>query len=148
MFRRSKQETAPAPVVEKVGGKGRPTPSRKEAQAAAKAWAKAPRTRREQLAAQRSARSESSQRIRQGLKAGEERYLPPRDKGPVKRFIRDFVDSRFSFIELMVPILIVSMLLGYSGNRNNQHNQCNVNLFHTNISFNWFVCLYGADWCW
>ena len=33
----------------------------------------------------------------------------------MRRFIRDFVDSRFSFIELMVPLLIVSMVLGYSG---------------------------------
>ena len=47
---------------------------------------------------------------------GDERYLPSRDRGPVRRFIRDFVDSRFSFIELMVPLLVVSMVLGYSGN--------------------------------
>ena len=26
------------------------------------------------------------------------------------------MDSRFSFIELMVPLLIVTMILGYSGN--------------------------------
>ncbi len=50
------------------------------------------------------------------MKTGDERYLPPRDKGPVRRFIRDFVDSRFSFIELMVPLLVVTMVLGYSGN--------------------------------
>ena len=41
------------------------------------------------------------------MRTGDERYLPPRDKGPVKRFIRDFVDSRFSFIELMIPLLLV-----------------------------------------
>jgi hypothetical protein len=34
----------------------------------------------------------------------------------VRRFIRDFVDSRFSFIELMIPLLIVTMVMGYSGN--------------------------------
>ena len=49
------------------------------------------------------------------MKAGEERYLLARDKGPVRRFIRDFVDSRFSFIELMIPLLIVTMVMGYSG---------------------------------
>ena len=49
------------------------------------------------------------------MKTGDEKYLPARDRGPVRRFIRDFVDSRFSFIELMVPLLIVSMVLGYSG---------------------------------
>ena len=30
------------------------------------------------------------------MKAGDENYLLARDKGPVRRFIRDFVDSRFS----------------------------------------------------
>jgi hypothetical protein len=120
LFRRTKSETT-APVETdatdtKVGGKGRPTPSRKEAEAAAKARAKVPRTRKEQMAAQRAARGESSTKIRQAMRTGDERYLPARDKGPVRRFIRDFVDSRFSFIELMVPLLIVTMILGYSGN--------------------------------
>jgi len=101
---------------ERPGAKGRPTPTRKEAEAAARARAKVPRTRKEQLAAQRAARGESSARIREGLKSGEERYLPARDRGPVRRFIRDFVDSRFTLIELMVPILVVTMILGYSGN--------------------------------
>ena len=100
----------------KSSGKGRPTPTRKEAQAAAKARAKPPRTRREIAAAQRGSRTESSQRVRQGMRAGEEKYLLPRDKGPVRRFIRDFVDSRVSFVELLIPLLIVTMVLGYSGN--------------------------------
>ena len=119
MFRRSKTDTpdttadqAPA----KNGGKGRPTPSRREAEAAARARAKAPRTRKEQARAQRATRAESSQQVRAAMKAGDERYYMPRDQGPVRRFIRDFVDSRFSFIELMVPLLVVTMILGYSGN--------------------------------
>ena len=120
MFRRRESvpelQATPQAVPERPGAKGRPTPSRKEAEAAARARAKAPRTRKEQLAAQRAARGESSARIRQGLKSGEERYLPARDRGPVRRFIRDFVDSRFTLIELMVPILVLSMILGYSGN--------------------------------
>lgn len=119
LFRRSKSETITPTETDatdpKVGGKGRPTPSRKEAEAAAKARAKTPRTRKEQMAAQRAARGDSSSKVREAMKTGDERYLPPRDKGPVRRFIRDFVDSRFSFIELMVPLLIVTMILGYSG---------------------------------
>jgi hypothetical protein len=116
VFRRSSSEPTPT-VPDKVGGKGRPTPSRKEAEAAARARAKVPRTRKEQMAAQRAARGESSQRMREAMKNGDERYLPARDRGPVRRFIRDYVDSRFSFIELMVPLLVLSMILGYSGNR-------------------------------
>ena len=97
-------------------GKGRPTPKRREAEAAARARAKTPRTRKELAAAQRSARSESSKTVRAGMKAGDERYMLPRDKGPVRGFIRDFVDSRISFIELIIPVLLITMILGYSGN--------------------------------
>ncbi len=118
MFRRTKSETdaAAAPTVEKAAGKGRPTPTRREAEEAAKARAKVPRTRKEMAKAQRSARSESSQKVRAAMKSGDERYYMARDKGPVKSFVRDFVDSRFSFIELMIPLLILTMVLGYSGN--------------------------------
>jgi hypothetical protein len=117
LFGRSKSQdsSSTSPVVDKPDGKGRPTPSRKEAEAAAKARAKVPRTRREQMQAQRNSRGESSKTVRAGMKAGDERYLLARDKGPVRRFIRDFVDSRFSFVELMVPLLVVTLLLGYSG---------------------------------
>lgn len=116
MFRRSKPETAPEPTPTKVGGKGRPTPSRKEAEAAAKARAKVPRTRKEQAAAQRLARADSSKTIRQAMKDGDERYYAPRDKGPERRFVRDFVDSRFSLVELVIPLLLFTMILGYTGN--------------------------------
>ena len=117
MFRRTREEVTTPPGEEsKPSGKGRPTPTRKEAEAAAKARAKPPRTRRGQVAAQRATKGESSQRVRQGMRNGEEKYLLARDKGPVRRFIRDFVDSRFSFIELIIPLLVVTMVFGYSGN--------------------------------
>jgi hypothetical protein len=116
LFRRTKQDAPPAITHTKVGGKGHATPTRKEAEAAAKARAKVPRTRKEQAAANRSSKNESSARVRQGMRNGEERYLLPRDKGPVRRFIRDFIDARFSFIELIIPLLIITMIMGYSGN--------------------------------
>jgi hypothetical protein len=116
VFRRTKSETTAPQVVTKPDGKGRPTPSRREAEAAARARAKVPRDRKEQARAQRAARNESSQSVRAAMKAGDERYYLPRDQGPVRRFIRDFVDSRFSFIELMIPLLLVTMVMGYSGN--------------------------------
>ena len=120
MFRRTKSE-APAPPTDDVqeskpGGKGRPTPSRKEAEAAARAKAKVPRTRKEQAAAAKLARAEGSTKMRQAMKTGDERYLPARDRGPVKRFIRDYVDSRFSFVELMIPVLLVTTIMAWSGN--------------------------------
>lgn len=119
MFRRSKTDspsataTATAP---KPGGKGRPTPSRKEAEAAARARAKVPRTRKEQMVADKARRAEATAQVRQALKTGDERNLPARDRGPVRRFVRDFVDVRFSFVELIIPLLLVTMVLTYSGN--------------------------------
>ncbi len=118
MFRRSKTEADPVDAPAKPGGKGRPTPTRKEAEAARKERARAPRTRKEQAQRQKSTRgtrSESSATIRAGMKAGDERYLLARDKGPVRRFIRDFVDSRFSIVELLIPLLLVTLVLGYTG---------------------------------
>jgi hypothetical protein len=122
LFRRSKPDTDTVTSSDDEGvdrtqtpGKGRPTPTRKEAEAAARARAKVARTRKEQAAQQRLARSESSRKVREAMKSGDERYFLPRDKGPVRRFVRDFVDSRFSFIELMIPLLVISMVLGYSG---------------------------------
>ena len=123
MFRRTKPEPgsgvattdAPTSPVKSGGGKGRPTPTRKEAEAAARARAKTPRTRKEMAAAQRMARAETSQKMRAALKSGDDRYLPARDKGPVRRFVRDFIDSRFSLVELMIPMMIVTLVLGYSG---------------------------------
>lgn len=118
MFRRTKQPAAAATVPEKQGGKGRPTPTRREAEAAAKARAKPPRTRKELAARQREARMESSRKVRSAMKSGDERYYMPRDQGPVRRFVRDYVDVRFSFVELMIPVMILVLVLGYSGNTN------------------------------
>ena len=120
LFRRTKTETTPVPADSSadtgVQKKGRPTPSRKEAEAANKARAKVPRTRKEMAARQKLARNESSAQVRQAMRTGDDRFLPPRDKGPVRRFIRDYVDSRFSFIELLIPLMLVVLILGWTGN--------------------------------
>jgi len=49
-------------------------------------------------------------RARIGMANGEEKYLPAKDKGPQKRFIRDYVDARFSVGELILPVFIVIFL--------------------------------------
>lgn len=130
MFRRSRSDEAAAPatpspgagaghateVAARPGAKGRPTPSRKEAEAARKARARTPRTRKELAAARRAARIEQSERVRRGMRTGNEADLLPRDRGPVKRFLRDFVDARLTFLELMMPLLLLSLLLSLTGN--------------------------------
>jgi len=120
LFRRTKPsaDTSAPSETAKVGGKGRPTPSRKEAEAAAKARAKAPRTRKELAQRQREQRAEASRRTRAAMKSGDERYFMPRDKGPVRHFIRDFVDVRFSFVELMIPVMVLVLVLGWTGRQN------------------------------
>ena len=111
MLRRNKTVETPASTVVKAGGKGRPTPSRAEAQAAARARAKGPTDRKELARLQRQQRAEGSARTREGLRTGDDRLLPARDKGPVRRFVRDFVDARLCMAELLLPLLVLIMLL-------------------------------------
>ena len=40
---------------------------------------------------------------REKMMAGEDAYLLPRDKGPVRRFVRDVVDSRRNVLGLFMP---------------------------------------------
>jgi hypothetical protein len=108
LFRRKSEPVGPTvTATPKPDGKGRPTPTRKEAEAAAKARAKAPRDRRAAAAAQRAARAEGSAKMRQALRTGDDRYLPTRDKGPVRRFVRDFVDTKISFAEFALPLVVI-----------------------------------------
>lgn len=47
---------------------------------------------------------------------GEERYLPLRDKGPQKRFVRDWVDARWNVGEVLLPLMFVVILLTFLPN--------------------------------
>jgi hypothetical protein len=110
LFRRTKPDQTAEPVVTKEGGKGRPTPTRKEAQAAAKARAKAGMDKATAKKVLREQRASQNAKMRQGLRSGDERYLPARDQGPVKKFIRDFIDSRICMAEFLLPLLVVIMI--------------------------------------
>ena len=119
MFRRTKSEAAapaqPTAPENRPGGKGRPTPTRREAEAAARARAKAARNPKAAKGQARAMRAERSQEIRAGMKAGDERYLLPRDRGPVRRFVRDYVDTRLNMAEFAMPLLIFSLLAQMAG---------------------------------
>lgn len=111
MFRRTKpDETTADTTTLKEGGKGRPTPSRREAEAAARARAKAGMDKKAAQKLLRERRAEQNAKMRQGLRTGDEKYLPARDQGPVKRFVRDFIDSRLCMAEFLLPLLIVIMV--------------------------------------
>jgi hypothetical protein len=53
----------------------------------------------------RSQLQEARERARSGMAAGEEKYLPQRDKGPQKKYVRDYIDARFSLGEILLPLL-------------------------------------------
>ena len=113
MFGRSEKQTA-TPTIEKVGGKGRPTPTRKDAQAAAKQRARQGMDKKASKKVQRERQQDSNAKMRAGMKAGDERYLMDRDKGPVRRFVRDYVDVRISFMQYLLPVLVVIMVMQLS----------------------------------
>jgi hypothetical protein len=126
LFRRTKSETVTAEPsggatradVARANGKGRPTPTRKEAEAAARARAKAALDPKASKTQQRTYRAERSREVRAGMKAGDERYLPARDQGPARRFVRDYVDHRLCMAEFAIPLLFSSLLAsaaGYAG---------------------------------
>lgn len=91
-------------------GKGRSTPTRREREAARRRPL-VPTDRKEATRQERSRVAEQRDRARVGLANGEERYLPARDKGPQRRFVRDYVDARFSIGELFMPMLLVLILI-------------------------------------
>ena len=59
-------------------------------------------SREEKKAASAARRADMAER-REKMMAGEDNYLLPRDKGPVRRYVRDIVDSRRSVLGLFMP---------------------------------------------
>jgi hypothetical protein len=103
--------------------KGRPTPKRSETARKRGPVAPAPMTaaearrRRKELGRPKltreerkvervSRRAEMAER-REKMMAGEDAYLLPRDKGPVRRFARDVVDARRNVLGLFMPAALV-----------------------------------------
>jgi len=90
--------------------KGKPTPKRSQGRrgpvAPAPMTAGEARRRRKEIGAPKSERlarrADMSER-REKMMAGEDAYLLPRDKGPVRRFVRDVVDSRRNVLGLFMP---------------------------------------------
>jgi hypothetical protein len=98
LFRRTPTDPAPAPAdpaaPAKEGGKGRPTPKRREAQAHRKLVETPPANRKEAMRRMRERQREERMESRAGMMRGDERYLLARDRGPVRALVRDIVDSR------------------------------------------------------
>ncbi|HLV05158.1 DUF3043 domain-containing protein [uncultured Georgenia sp.] len=114
MIGRSKKETpAPAPEPEakpKPQGKGRPTPKRREVEAQRKRPL-VPADRKAARQEARRRRNELYAKQQEAMRTGDERYLPPRDKGPVRRWVRNYVDAHFSPSEYFLPLAMASIVL-------------------------------------
>ena len=138
MFGRGKSSQALAPesaAQAKAGGKGRPTPKRREVEQANRhpvvagqrvtgsvSGGKTGGTKEEQKtakAARREADRGARAKARSGLLNGDERYLTARDSGPARRWVRDYIDARRNLGEIMIVLGMVlagsALLVGFIG---------------------------------
>ena len=121
MFGRSKESTAEASasasteLAPRAGGKGRATPKRREAEKGRRRAITAPKDRKQAYREARERQRDERKVSMQALRTGDERHLPPRDRGPVKRYARDIVDARRSVAEFFLPLAVVILLLTYAG---------------------------------
>ncbi|NMR31674.1 DUF3043 domain-containing protein [Crystallibacter degradans] len=106
------QQAQAVPERDQVTGKGVPTPKRK-AQEAARKRPLVPNDRKAARAASRDAQREERIRMRQAMDTGDERHLPFRDKGPQKRFVRDFVDARWVLGEFLIVFALIFVVLSF-----------------------------------
>jgi uncharacterized protein YneF (UPF0154 family) len=96
---------------EKGSKKGRPTPKRKQAQAANKVSSLAPAsTKAEKKRAKDAARAARISQ-REAYLRGDENALPLRDRGPEKKFVRNYIDARRSIGEYFLPIIGFVLIL-------------------------------------
>lgn len=71
----------------------------------------APKDRRSAMKQQREKSREARLKVSEAMQTGDERYFPARDRGPVRKFARDYVDSRRTLGEFMLPLLMGILIL-------------------------------------
>ena len=106
--------------ADSAASKGKVTPKRKVAQSKVKTNSiTAPKTKAEKnidRAALRSARATA----RAAFMRGDENALPARDKGPVRRYVRNYVDSQRTIGEYFLPTIMLVLVLTVIPNRSVQ----------------------------
>lgn len=108
--RRTSTPAEPAAAQEAPAGKGHPTPKRKEVEARNRRPIVVD-DRKEAKRIARRKRNEAYERQRMAMQTGDERYLPLRDKGPVRRYARNYVDARWSLAEFFMPLALVIIVV-------------------------------------
>ena len=150
LFKKRSQTPEPEPVAEpspKPGGKGRPTPRRKDQQAK-NLHPVVPKDRAAAKREARAARDAAWKRQNEAMVTGDEKYLPSREKGPVKRYIRDYVDARVSLGEFFMPLIFVLLIVSFGFSSLLPHYP--LISFYTVLVMNGYLLLAIADavWCW
>ncbi|SHN67057.1 Protein of unknown function [Geodermatophilus obscurus] len=115
--RRDRTEAAPDPDADlsaqlaKTAGKGRPTPKRHEAQGRRPGPPPPPpTTRKEAYKRMREQQAAGRGTARAAAARGDQDHLPARDRGPVRKLVRDVVDARRnagSFFLLVAALVLV-----------------------------------------
>ncbi|MGW1679024.1 DUF3043 domain-containing protein [Saccharopolyspora sp. NPDC002376] len=100
--------------------KGRPTPKRREAEGKRRGPVPPPpKTQREAIKRARGNKEERRQATRERrerMMQGDDRYLMPRDKGPVRAYVRDLVDTRRHLMGLFMPLVLIVFVSTLSQN--------------------------------
>ena len=105
------------PMSEKqTESKGRPTPKRSESQVKRGASLAPAKTREEKRAAKEANRMQRLAQ-RSAYMRGEESALPARDRGPVRKYVRNIVDSRISVGEFFLPFIFIVLLVSITRNQ-------------------------------
>ena len=98
-------------MTEEAAKKGRPTPSRKVAESKRKVSTLAPVIGKEAKKREKELARERRKAAHAAYMRGDENAMPLRDRGPVRRFIRDEVDSRRSIGEYFMPVIFIVLIL-------------------------------------
>jgi hypothetical protein len=108
-------DTSAAPDLagqsDRASGKGRPTPKRAEAQGRRPGPPPPPPTsRKEAYKRMREQQAGRRAETRQGAARGDDAYLPARDRGPVRKLVRDVVDARRNIGSFFLAIAAVALI--------------------------------------
>jgi hypothetical protein len=97
--------------LERASGKGRPTPKRSEAQGRrAGPPPPPPTTRKEAYRRMRATNAARRPEARAAAARGDDNYLPSRDRGPVRKYVRDIVDARRNVGSFFLVIAAVALI--------------------------------------
>jgi hypothetical protein len=91
--------------------KNRPTPKRKDAEQKRVLKRLAPAATKEEKKIQKQQLRLARAAQREAYMRGDENALPVRDRGPVKRFVRDYVDARRSIGEYFLPVIVAVLFM-------------------------------------